>query len=102
MDIPLNVAGPTLCHRHTIEIPSPTDHDRTMKRAARLPLTFALGLMPFMGAADGVGEGRDDGAEQGDPDSRNMAAQIDSDEARRERTLYRSAGSTPPSTRPVA
>ena len=57
-----------------------------MKRAARLPLTFVLGLVPLLGYGD----------------SRNMAADIDSEESRGERTLYRSSGGARPPTQPVA
>jgi hypothetical protein len=57
-----------------------------MTRAARLPLTLVLGLVPLLGYGD----------------SRNMAAQIDSDESRGERTLYRSSGGARPPTQPVA
>jgi len=76
----------TLCHRGTIENPPVTDHDQAMKCVARLPLTFALGLLPLLG----------------DADSRNMAAQIDSEESRGERTLYRTSGGARPPSQPVA
>src|SRR5262245_16943316 len=56
------VAEMTLCHQGGIENPSHTDHDQPMKCAARLPLTFALGLIPLLGYGD----------------SRNMAAQVNS------------------------
>ena len=57
-----------------------------MKCAARLPLSFALGLLPLLGYGD----------------SRNMAAQIDSEESRGQRTLYRTSGGARPPTQPVA
>jgi len=47
-----------------------------MKRAARPPLHLMIGLVPLSGYGD----------------SRNMAARIDSEESRGERTLYRSPG----------
>src|SRR5262245_2579945 len=76
----------TLCHRCTIEKPRDTDHDQAMKCAARLPLAFALGLLPLLGYGD----------------SRNMAAQIDSEESRGQRTLYKTSGGARPPTQPVA
>lgn len=57
-----------------------------MKCAARLPLTFALGLIPLLGYGD----------------SRNMAAWIDSEESPGERTLYRSSGGARRPPQPVA
>jgi hypothetical protein len=57
-----------------------------MKCVARLPLTFAPGLVPLPGYGD----------------SRNMAAQIDSEESRNERTLYKTRGGARLPTQPVA
>lgn len=80
-------AGSGLCHRRTIENPSVTDHDQAMKCAAPLSLAFALGFLPLLGHGD----------------SRNMAAQIDSEESGGERTLYRvSGGARRPTQQPVA